>query len=224
MTRIAVIYDIHGNIGALEAVLDAAESEGFDGLLCGGDIAMLGPEPAACVDRLRDYGDRLVAIRGNTDRWVASDQPDESLEWTREAIGAERAEWLGSLPASIVLEQHDVLVVHATPGSDEDVIAPDAPEQEVAAELTGVVQHTVLYGHIHIQYRRVVGAIELVNPGSVGLPFDGDPRAAWAMLEDGSVTFRRTEYDVRATIAAVNAKALPRGDWIGQTLRTALRT
>lgn len=224
MTRIAVIYDIHGNIGALEAVLDAAESEGFDGLLCGGDIAMLGPEPAACVDLLRDYGDRLVAIRGNTDRWVASDQPDESLEWTREAIGAERAEWLGSLPASIVLEQHDVLVVHATPGSDEDVIAPDAPEQEVAAELTGVVQHTVLYGHIHIQYRRVVGAIELVNPGSVGLPFDGDPRAAWAMLEDGSVTFRRTEYDVRATIAAVNAKALPRGDWIGQTLRTALRT
>ena len=82
----------------------------------------------------------------------------------------------------------------------------------------------MLYGHIHIQYRRVVGAIELVNPGSVGLPFDGDPRAAWAMLEDGSVTFRRTEYDVRATIAAVNAKALPRGDWIGQTLRTALRT
>ena len=179
------------------------------------------PRASIC---LRDYGDRLVAIRGNTDRWVASDQPDESLEWTREAIGAERAEWLGSLPASIVLEQHDVLVVHATPGSDEDVIAPDAPEQEVAAELTGVVQHTVLYGHIHIQYRRVVGAIELVNPGSVGLPFDGDPRAAWAMLEDGSVTFRRTEYDVRATIAAVNAKALPRGDWIGQTLRTALRT
>ncbi len=82
----------------------------------------------------------------------------------------------------------------------------------------------MLYGHIHVQYRRQVGAIELVNPGSVGLPFDGDPRAAWAMVEDGAVAFRRTEYDLRMTIAAVNAKALPRGDWIGETLRTARRS
>lgn len=204
--------------------MEAAEAEEFDGLFCGGDVAMLGPEPAACVDRLRGYGDRLVAIRGNTDRWVASDQPDEALEWTREALGAERTAWLGALPATVVLEQHDMLAVHATPGSDEDVIAPDSPQDEVAAELAGVVQHTVLYGHIHVQYRRQVGAIELVNPGSVGLPFDGDPRAAWAMVEDGAVAFRRTEYDLRMTIAAVNAKALPRGDWIGETLRTARRS
>jgi putative phosphoesterase len=224
VTRIAVVYDIHGNLGALEAVLAAAETEGFDGLLCGGDMAMLGPEPAACVDRLRSYGDRLVAIRGNTDRAVASDELDESVEWTRAALGAERTAWLGSSPATVVLEEHDMLVVHATPGSDEDVIAPDAPEDEVAAELAGVVQPTVLYGHIHVQYRRSVGAIELVNPGSVGLPFDGDPRAAWAMVEAGAVAFRRTEYDVRATIAAINAKALPRGDWIGETLRTARRS
>jgi putative phosphoesterase len=224
MTRIAAVYDIHGNSAALEAVLEAAETEGFDGLLCGGDIAMLGPEPAACVDRLRSYGDRLVAIRGNTDRWVASDQPDEVLEWTRAALGPERTEWLGGLPATVVMEQQDMLVVHATPGSDETVIAPDSPEDEVVTELAGVVQHTVLYGHIHIQYRRQVGSIELVNPGSVGLPFDGDPRAAWAMVEDGAVAFRRTDYEVRATIAAVNAKALPRGDWIGEALRTARRT
>ena len=70
--------------------------------------------PAASIC-LRAYGDRLMAIRGNTDRWVASDQPDESLEWTRAAMGAERAAWLGSLPPTVDLEQHDLLAVHATP-------------------------------------------------------------------------------------------------------------
>lgn len=221
--RVAVVYDIHGNLSALQAVLNEAEAEGFDRLLCGGDMAMLGPEPAACIDLLRSFGERLIAIRGNTDRHVASDEPDDSPAWTRAAVGTERTAWLGSLPPTVTLEQHDLLAVHATPRSDEDIIAPETPDQEVAAELSGVAQHTVLYGHIHIQYRRAVGGIELVNPGSVGLPFDGDRRAAWAMLADGVVDMRRTEYPVDVTIAAVSARELPSSQWITEALRTALR-
>ena len=185
--RVAVVYDIHGNLSALQAVLDEAEAEGFDRLLCGGDMAMLGPDPAACIDLLRSYGDRLTAIRGNTDSWVASDQPDDSAAWTRAAVGTQRSAWLGSLPPTVALERHDLLAVHATPRSDQDIITPETPDQEVEGELAGVDRHTVLYGHIHIQYRRTVGGIELVNPGSVGLPFDGDRRAAWATVEDGAV-------------------------------------
>ena len=86
-----------------------------------------------------------------------------------------------------------------------------------------MAQHTVLYGRIHIQYRRTVGGIELVNPGSVGLPFDGDRRAAWGMVEDGVAGMRRTAYPVDAAIAAVSAREQPRGAWITETLRTALR-
>ena len=178
------MYDIHGNLGALEAVLDAAEAEGFDRLLCGGDMAMLGPEPAACIDRLRAYGDRLIAIRGNTDRWVASDQADESLEWTRAAIGAERTAWLGSLPPDGHVWSTTISWPCTRPrGSDEDIILPETPEPEVAAELADVVQHTVLYGHVHIQYRRVGGRDRTGQPrigGAAVRRRPREPRGRWS--------------------------------------------
>lgn len=221
--RIAVVYDVHGNLAALEAVLAEAEAEGFERIISGGDVAMLGPRPAACIDRLRNYGEGLIAIRGNTDRMIASDEPDATVSWARDAIGAERATWLGALPETAVVTGHDLLVVHATPSSDEDIIDPGTPDDELAAELVGVVRHTVLCGHVHIQYRRMSGAIEVINPGSVGLPFDGDRRAAWAMVRDGVVELRRTAYPVEATIAAVAAADIPRGDWITGVLESASR-
>jgi len=215
--RTAVLYDVHGNLAALEAVLADVEAAGVDRFASGGDAALFGPEPAACVDRLRGLGAGLVAIRGNTDRYIAertrpswSAWPEDGATWARDALGEERIAWLEHLPGTAVLEEHATLLVHATVSSDEDVILPDTPDEEAVRLLGRAGQPRVLYGHVHIQYRRRLGDVELINPGSVGLPFDGDRRAAWAILEADRVELRRTAYDVDAVVAAV-ANARPPG-------------
>jgi predicted phosphodiesterase len=217
--RSAVVYDVHGNLTALDAVLAEAESEGFDRLVAGGDLALFGPDAAGCVDRLRGYGDRLVAIKGNTDRYLVEGVPD--FAWWADRLGAERLAWLDALPAHRELSDDDALVVHATPRGDEDLLLPDTEDAEVGEMLDGVVQRLVLCGHVHIQYRRAHGTHEIVNPGSVGLPFDGDQRAAWAMLEDGRISLRRTVYDVESVIGAVTAAGSPLTDTIVGRLRRA---
>jgi len=99
MPRAAVLYDVHGNLAALDAVLGEAEAEGFDLLVIGGDLALFGPDAAGCVDRLRNYGDRLAAIKGNTDRYVVDRQPGAD-HWA-DQLGEDRLRWLDGLPASV---------------------------------------------------------------------------------------------------------------------------
>ncbi len=217
--RSAIVYDVHGNLAALDAVLAAAGSEGFDWLVAGGDVALFGPDAPGCVDRLRGYGDRLVAIKGNTDRYLVEGVPD--FAWWADQLGAERLAWLDGLPAQRALPEDDALVVHATPRGDEELLLPDTEDAEVDEMLHGVVQRLVLCGHVHIQYRRTHGAHEIVNPGSVGLPFDGDQRAAWAMLEDGRISLRRTAYDVESVVGAVTASGSPLTETIIGRLRRA---
>ena len=217
--RSAVIYDVHGNLAALDAVLADAEAEGFDRLVVGGDLALFGPAAPGCVDRIRGYGERLVAIKGNTDRYLVVRVSD--FTWWSDQLGDERLRWLDALPGSLRLAEDDALVVHATPRGDEDLLMPDTGEDAVDQVLAGVVERLVLCGHVHIQYRRTHGSHEIVNPGSVGLPFDGDQRAAWAMLEDGEISLRRAAYDVEQVVAAIATSGAPLADRITGRLRRA---
>jgi predicted phosphodiesterase len=226
--RTALIGDVHGNLTALEAVLAEIEREGADRIAFGGDAALFGPRPAECVGLLRGMGDRLLAIRGNTDRHIADRTrpdwaawPEDAATWSRDRLGADRIAWLEALPATLRLLEHEALLVHATPSSDEDVILPDTPEDEAAAMIGAVAEPRVLYGHVHIQYRRTVRAVELVNPGAVGLPFDRDRRAAWAMLDGSEIAFRRTAYDVDGVIAALEREAYPGVETTIRRLREA---
>jgi predicted phosphodiesterase len=219
--RDVVLFDVHGNMAALDAVLAEARAEGFDRLLFGGDLVLFGPEPATCVDRLRGLGEPLVAIKGNTDRYVI-DRQDDVACWA-DALGDDRLAWLDALPAQLAVPEQDALLVHATPRGDEEMLMPETPASEAAAMLAGVGLHTLLCGHVHIQYRRPVAGHDVINPGSVGMPLDGDPRAAWAIVSDGRVELRRTAYDVDAVADRVQRKDGPFAEMVVRRLRTARR-
>jgi predicted phosphodiesterase len=219
--RDAVLFDVHGNLAALDAVLAEARAEGFDRLLFGGDLVLFGPEPAACVDRMRGLGDQLMAIKGNTDRYVI-DRQDDADRWA-EALGDDRLAWLDALPDQLAVADQDALLVHATPRGDEELLMPETPASEAAAMLAGVRQHTLLCGHVHIQYRRPLAGHEVLNPGSVGMPLDGDPRAAWAIVSDGQVELRRISYDVEAVADRVEREDGPFAGMVACRLRTARR-
>jgi putative phosphoesterase len=219
--RDAILFDVHGNLPALDAVLAEAQAEGFDRLLFGGDLVLFGPEPAACVDRLRGLGEPLVAIKGNTDRYVI-DRQDDVARWAN-ALGDDRLAWLDALPARVDVPEQDALLVHATPRGDEEMLMPETPASEAAAMLANVGQHTLLCGHVHIQYHRPVAGHEVINPGSVGMPLDGDPRAAWAIASEGGVELRRTAYDVDAVADRVEREDGPFADMVARRLRTARR-
>jgi predicted phosphodiesterase len=226
--RTALLHDVHGNLAALRAVLVEVERERPDRVAFGGDAALFGPEPAACVDVLRGFGGRLVAIRGNTDRYIAERTrpdwaawPKDAATWSRDRLEADQIAWLETLPPTRPLDEHDALLVHATPSSDEDVIVPETPDEEAARLVGDVDQRRVLYGHVHVQHRRRIGDVELVNPGSVGLPFDGDRRAAWALLDGDEISFRRTAYDVEGVIAALERDPYPDVEMTVRRLREA---
>src|SRR4051812_43167574 len=129
--RTAVLFDVHGNLAALQAVLAETEAAGVDGYAIGGDLALFGPEPAGCVDRLRALGERAVLVQGNTDRYLAEGRDDPAVAWTSARLGEERVAWLGGLPTRQELAAHDALVVHATPRGDEELLRPETPDDEV---------------------------------------------------------------------------------------------
>ena len=204
---LAVLYDIHGNLPALDAVLEETQLAGADRYLLGGDYALFGAWPAETVARLRELD--ATWIRGNVDRWVddpgEADLPDEvrgAIERCRELLDAETIAELGALPAALV--EGGVRYCHASPLSDLRSFPPEAgPEDEEL--LAGAEEARVVFGHTHLQFTRVGGVgTELVNPGSVGIPLDGDHRAAFALAHpDGRIELRRVEYDFQASANAV---------------------
>jgi predicted phosphodiesterase len=205
---IAVLYDIHGNLPALEAVLADAVGADVDRFIFGGDYALFGPWPAETLARLRPL-ESATFIRGNVDRWTAfpDDLPDDealrrAVADCREAIGADSAATLGALAEQTVVGA--TRYCHASPVSDMRSFLPD-PGDDDDELLTGVGERRIVFGHTHLQFRRTrPDGVELINPGSVGMPFDGDHRAAYALLhDDGSLEFRRVAYDVEASAAAV---------------------
>jgi diadenosine tetraphosphatase ApaH/serine/threonine PP2A family protein phosphatase len=199
---VGLLYDVHGNLPALDAVLEDCPADRF---LLGGDYATFGAWPRETIARLRELDAEW--IRGNVDRWLvdASDAPEAMLpliERSREMIGAELGRELAALPASTT--HGGVLYCHASPLSDMDSFYPEPHDTDVE-RLMGVEAERVVFGHTHLQFERPgPGGINLVNPGSVGTPLDGDHRAAYALEhDDGRVELRRVEYNWRASADAV---------------------
>ena len=158
----------------------------------------------------------MVRIRGNAERWLrAEPEAPESarpflttaLAAARESLGPGLVERLYRLPEQGELD--GILVCHGSPLSDVESFAPEAQEDEERL-LADETQRTILFGHSHRQFRRPgPNGTHLVNPGSVGAPLDGDPRAAWAIYENGEIVFRRTEYDVERAAAQMRSY----GEW-----------
>ncbi len=211
--RIAVVSDVHGNLPALEAVLAEIEREGVDVIVSGGDVAM-GPMPAECVDALRAFGESVLWVHGNADRFAVPDRYAELARWVAERLGPERLELLARTPLTVTVEVDGlgpVLCFHGTPRSDEEILTRLSPEQRVAEALAGVEERVVVHGHTHVQYDRHVAEWRVVNAGSVGIPYEGRRGAFWALLGP-DVELRRTEYDVEGAVEAIRATGYPSFD------------
>ncbi|HVS28509.1 MAG TPA: metallophosphoesterase family protein [Solirubrobacteraceae bacterium] len=207
---LALLYDVHGNLAALEAVLADAAQRGVSRFLLGGDYALFGPAPAETLRRLRELD--ASWIRGNGERWsqTPADAPDDAvvqgaIEATRAALGERAVVELASLPAQ--LARDGTLYCHGSPLSDVRSFLPEpAPDEDEL--LRDVTEPRLVFGHTHLPFRRSsANGIELVNPGSVGMPFDGDPRAAYAVLDErGDVEHRRVAYDHAASAAQLRER------------------
>lgn len=211
----AVLYDIHGNLAALEAVLAEAEQAGATAYLLGGDYAAMGPWPRETTELLETLL-TVVRIRGNVERWLL-EEPEvppsaqallaAGMTAAGDSLGPAQVERLYGLPDHGELD--DMLICHGSPLSDIQSFAPH-PEEGEARMLDGVSNRTVIFGHSHLQFRRSgPDGTLLVNPGSVGAPLDGDRRAAWAIYHDGEIHFRRTEYDTERAAAQMRSH----GEW-----------
>jgi diadenosine tetraphosphatase ApaH/serine/threonine PP2A family protein phosphatase len=195
---LAVLYDIHGNLVALDEVLRDAEVAGADAYLLGGDFASWSPWPRETIERLRGLP-KTTWVRGNGERWLREppeDRPEvmQALSERDSGLGTDES-WLYSLQAQF--EQNGTLYVHGSPLSDVESFPPD-PGEDDERMLNGVRDKTVVFGHSHQQFRRPgPNGTMLINPGSAGMPLDGDVRAAYALRhDDGEFEFRRVEYDV----------------------------
>jgi predicted phosphodiesterase len=195
---LGLLFDIHGNIPALERVIEQADDEGINRWLLGGDYGTPSPWPLETLDRLKQLPN-ATWIRGNGERWLREpplDRPEvmESYAIFSGHLPEEVVDWLYALPPQAELD--GVLYVHGSPLSDVESFAPQ-PEPDEERLLAGVHDRQVVFGHSHQQFRRPgPGGTELLNPGSAGMPLDGDTRSAWAVrYDDGQFEFRRTEYD-----------------------------
>jgi diadenosine tetraphosphatase ApaH/serine/threonine PP2A family protein phosphatase len=227
---LALLFDIHGNLPALEAVLDDAHAAGASRYLLGGDYAVFGGWPAETVMRLRELRD-ATWIRGNVDRWasgvgeVPDGEPlDSALASLRQLVDAETIAWLGALAGSADVG-HDTRAWHASPKTDLVSFRPD-PEDDEPSLLEGVENRRIVFGHYHVAFERMgAHGVELIAPGSVGMPLDGDHRAAWALMhDDGRIERRRVAYDFAASAARVRevAAGAPWGEAIAARVERAL--
>lgn len=222
--KIAALYDIHGNLPALEAVLEEIERDHFDLIVVGGDIGP-GPLPRQTLQRLLDLGDRARFIRGNCEREVVAafdgitlnpDQPDEVREttlWTAKQLEPGQRDFLASLPEHLELSIEglgEVLFCHGSPRSDEEILTAVTPEQRLREALAGVRQGIIVCGHTHMQYDRHLDEKEVVNAGSVGMPY-AEPGAYWLELGP-QVVLRHTLYDLEKAAAAVRASGYPQAE------------
>jgi len=217
--RVAALYDIHGNLPALDAVLAEVAAAGVDLIVAGGDFVM-GPMPRPTLERLRGLGNYVRYIRGNTERDLLggmADSPKEPRAWVARAawvvgqLDPDERAFLNGLPATLLLDVDGlgpVLFCHGTPRSDEEIITRSTPVERIVPALAGVRAKTVICGHTHMQFDRPIGSQRLVNAGSVGMPYEGQPGAYWALLGPG-VELRRTAYDVEQAALRIMATGFP---------------
>jgi putative phosphoesterase len=208
--RVLVLADIHGNRAALESI-----RETFDVCVCVGDLVDYGPEPGACIDWVR--ANAAHCVRGNHDHGVAQDVEIQGIAGFRyltsvtrplsvAAITPQQRRYLADLPTfrMFTLGGKRFMLVHATPRDPMDEYAP-ADVSFWKPRLAGLKVDFVLAGHTHQPYTLRVNGTQVVNPGSVGLSRDGDPRVAYAIIDGDEVQLKRTEYPVEETVRAVEA-------------------
>lgn len=217
--RVAALYDVHGNLPALEAVLAEVEELEVDAVVVGGDIA-IGPQPRETLERLLALGERARFLRGNGDREIASppseptDLWEERTRWASGQLERGQLAWLAALADTQSLDVGGlggVLFCHGSPRRDDEILTRISPEARVAAAVAGVAEATVVCGHTHVQFDREVAGKRLVNAGSVGMPYEAAPGAYWALLGP-DVELLRTEYDLEAAAAAIRATGYPDAD------------
>ena len=226
--RIAALYDIHGNLPALDAVLAEIERTGVDRVVVGGDV-LPGPMARETLERLQSLAVPVDFLRGNGDRETLQERPErpshipetarQQLRWCRAQLSDDQALAIEAWPATLRYEVPgigSVLFCHATPRSDEEVVTHLIPEPLLQPIFDGVAA-LVVCGHTHVQFDARVGRTRVVNAGSVGMPFE-KPGAYWLLLDAGRsedlplrdwVELRRTEYDREAAATAVRRTAFP---------------
>ena len=200
--KVVALYDIHGNVEALDAVLADPRGADPDVVLVGGD-AVPGPFARDVLARLASLATPVRWIRGNGEREVGEaigkpmperdDMAAITAVLTVAAIGVEQARALAGLPLTVELD--GVLYCHASPRRDDAMLTRLSTDERFAAALADVALRLVVAGHTHQQDDRTVGQLRFINAGSVGLPYDGDGDARWLWIEDGVPSLRRTPYD-----------------------------
>jgi predicted phosphodiesterase len=214
--RVGVFSDVHGNFPALKAVLQDIDFHGmFDELIAAGDHCLNGPDPAACLDLVRDCCSSL--LMGNTDRDIVDsgasdpdlgDKKRASIQWTRDQLTDDRIRLLQGLPFDRRIHAPDgstMLIVHANPFDLDRHIFPDMPEDDLAELIGETDAEMLVFGHLHIPFVRRFRNVDLVNIAACGLPRDGDRRAVWGEFTwsraDGwRSTVHRVEYDYGDTV------------------------
>jgi putative phosphoesterase len=219
--RVAALYDIHGNLPALEAVIAEVDEARADLVLVGGDV-VTGPFPSKTLERLGGLRDRAYFIRGNADRVLVEDAGEptgpspwpERQAWTRAQLTDDQRRLLATLAHTAAMEVGglgEVLFCHGSPRSDEEIITRVTSPERLSEIMSGVGQRVVVCGHTHVQFDRMIGGVRLVNAGSVGMPYEDEPGAYWALLGP-DVELRRTEYDLERAAAAIRASGFPGAD------------
>ena len=213
--RVAALYDVHGNLPALEAVLAEVEREAVDLIVSGGDV-VAGPFPRETLDLLLALGDRVRFVRGNGDRIIlelagGADADAARHDWVATQLEPRHHEALRSFESTVTVDVDGLgptLFCHATPRSDEEVFLETTDEAIVAPMLAGAAEATVVCGHTHMQVDRPLGGKRVVNAGSVGMPYEPAPGAYWALLGP-DVELRRTDYDRVAAAELFRATGHP---------------
>jgi putative phosphoesterase len=217
--RVAVLSDVHGNATALAAVLDELSREEHDLVVFGGDLTW-GAQPAETC-RLASSLDDALFVRGNADRALLEGAAESERErWMQESHTADLREFAGGFEENVVVEVDGLGAVrfcHGSPRSDEECVTPETPEDRVREFSADVLERVIVSAHVHIQFDREVGGIRSVNPGSVGLPYEGRPGAFWALLGP-DVELRRTDYDVERAAAAYRESGFPGAEQLTEML------
>jgi putative phosphoesterase len=221
VTVVAALYDVHGNLPALDAVLADPAFARADTVVVGGDVAS-GPMPAAVLDRLEALEVPVRWVRGNADREVLDyfdrgdtdpsvHPPDDpaarSDAFTAGRITAAHRDLLAAFEAVVRLD--GALYCHGSPRSDDEIITAVTPPERLEPMLAGVDEALVVCGHTHHQFDLRAGRWRVVNAGSVGMPYEGAASAFWLVVDNGEPSLRRTDYDVPAAIAALRATGFP---------------
>jgi putative phosphoesterase len=233
--RVAIISDIHGNLTGFEAVLADIRRCSPDLVLHGGDLADAGSSPLEIVDHIRSLGwpgvlgntDEMLVQPGSLEAFAAQSSAPPAL-WdairqiasvTRSVLGEERLAWLSELP--FAKTQENFALVHATPESCWRTPSADATDAELETLYGSLGRPVVTFGHTHRPFIRGIAGQPrlLINAGSVGLSYDGDPRASYLILTDGVPSIRRVEYNVEKELKALALCGLPGAEWTAKMLR-----